>query len=347
MVTLSTVSVEHQRPSGFSAHTLAFSYEKAVSHASFRPVDAARAGVRLSLSSAAPSISREEMTHPEKPRLLKEYSLASAALASPMRASPRTRSVTASRSLSTEFATVLTKALNTVIRCTSPPHEIPLSSLGWRWPLGQLQPEVAERILSYLGAEDMAAASVACRKFYVAVPAAATQAAQRFGFHLRRGGFITRRLHTFEMQVWLAGRIIEQLTSVNRPTREQAIMRCASLPLPALAHHDLELLELTMSDDPAVRLRALRTLSQLSAWQITRLLERRSASLRSILPRLIDDDEYVRRAALTVVEMWTSKGALINLDTEVVDAVGEICLSDENELVRLAAERFLQGLTAE
>ena len=283
---------------------------------------------------------------PSTPQLLADYKKASTTLASPARLRIR-RSSSSPSSLTAGMAASLLssveKALSAMGRCTSPP---PLDLMG-RLPLTELPPSVVACILGSLGADDMAAAALCCHFLRSCIPDAVQIAAMRIGFELpllepedgpSSRCSITRRLHTLECQAWLAARTMEKLSSGDRKTRELAVLRCSSLPLAAIAHHDLALVKLTTSPYCEVRLRALRTLSQLSSQHVERLLQRKPTAVEAVLLRLEDGDEYVRRASVAVLQAWIDPDSAL---PPRVAAALRFCCHDPNELVRGAAERLL------
>jgi len=289
------------------------------------------------------------------PRLIADYSLASTSIASPARlrirrASASPNSLTAG--LTTALITTVEKALSAMGRCTSPPlHDAILCE---RFALTELPKALAELVLGHLSADDLAACAFCCKFLHECTPAAAMRSAQRIGFELQppepqlsaSGGAsssthsITRRLHTLECQAWLAARTMEKLDSEDRATREVAVLRCSSLPLAAISHHDLALVRLTECDHVEVRLRALRTLSQFSPKHTERLLERQPAAVDAVLARFEDADDHIRRAAVAVLQAWIAPDAV--LTPRVAHALRYRC-DDTHELVASAAYRLLEA----
>jgi len=238
------------------------------------------------------------------------------------------------------------KALMTITRCTSPPTEL-LHGPQRGCRIEMLPPALIEMVISYLAADDLAMVAVASHCLKDCVPAAAVLSAKRAGFELPlKGPRITRRLHTCEMQAWLARRVMTQLGSGNRRTREVAVLRCASLPIQCVAQHAEVLLEHSGSFDAMVRLRALRTLSHLTMKQKERMLKEHPEAVTKVLPRLEDEDALVRRAAVNVLGGWLVIGvwptdSTQDLMEEISEAVHRRSLCDENECVRAASERLL------
>jgi len=285
------------------------------------------------------------------PRLLTDYAVASTSLASParmrMRRSTSPTSLTAG--LTSAMVSMCEKALSAMGRCTSPD---PVEDVGCL-PIETLPPHVAERILGFLSADDLCAAALCCRFLLSCIPNAAVLAAERIGFELEPPELplnpsstcgLIRQLHTFECQAWLAGRTMQKLSSEDRPTRLRAILRCASLPLPAIAHHDVKLLRLTTASHVEVRLRALRTLSQFSPRHTDRLLNRDHTAVDAVLARLDDKDDLVRRAALAVLQSWIEPGTI--LSPRIARALHSRCM-DSNEVVCAAAQRLLEAHEAD
>ena len=289
---------------------------------------------------------------PYSPRLLADYSLASSILASPARRRYRREAAspsTLTAGLKQVLLTTVEKALSAMGRCTTPP--VP-ELLVTRLPLAELPMPLAERILGHLSADDLCSVALTCRFLQSCIPHAATLAAERIGFELQpeepqlsascnsESFSVTRRLHTLECQAWLAARVIEKLSSENRATREIAVLRCSSLPLAAIAHHDLALVRLASSVHVEVRLRALRTLRQFSATHTERLLYRATFAVDAVLASLNDPDDLVRRAGIAVLQAWIAPDAI--LAPRVAGALRCRC-TDPNELVASAAYRLLEA----
>jgi len=300
-------------------------------------------------------MTRPSPDSPYSPRLIADYAIASTSLASPARLKMRSVNKTPSPSgltagLTTALLTTVEKALSAMARCSSPP--LP-DLLGDRLPIFELPVTVAENILGYLSADDLCAAALCNRFLRACIPNAATIAAARLGFELQPSEpalsasspasstySVTRRLHTIECQAWLAAHTMEKLSSEDRKTRETAVLRLSSLPLPASAHHGPTLIQLTASPHVEVRLRALRTLSQFSPVHTERLLARSSTAVEAILVRFEDEDDLVRRLAVAVMQAWIAPDAV--LTARIAHALRRSC-TDTHELVAAAAYRLLEA----
>jgi len=138
-----------------------------------------------------------------------------------------------------------------------------------------------------------------------------------------------------------ANRVMVQLSSKDRQYREMAVLQCASLPIHCLQQHTEELLWHTGSNEAMVRLRALRTLSQLPTHQKGQLLREQHVT-DAILLRLDDVDALVRRAALTVLRVSPVRAS--KLHDKIVAAVHRRSIREEDECVRGAAGRLLATL---
>ena len=282
---------------------------------------------------------------PNSPRLLADYAIASTFISSPARSHLQRRSPS-SPHLTGSMVTMVEKALLVLGQCASPElHRRKRSVL----PLIKLPKHLAERALSWLSSEDLSACAATCQFLHSCIPASAAMAAQRLGCEsclLGASGekvnkSITSQLHKFECQAWIAARTLEKLTMFcSRSEREAALLRIASLPLPAVAQHDVKLLKLTTCGHREVRLRALRTLSQFSVPHIERLLDKDLSAVDAVISCLSDSDEHVRRAAITVLHAWLEPNVML---PHRVSWALLGCCSDANEQVRWAADRLLQA----
>ena len=118
-------------------------------------------------------------------------------------------------------------------------------------------------------------------------------------------------------------------------------MGCASLPIACLLLHTKALIQHTASKDVMVRLRVLRTLSQLNVEQREQLFSQYPEAASALLLRLEDVDALVRRAALTILRgLWPATCKLTH--KEIFVTIRRM-LSDKDECVRRAAGRLLDS----